>query len=266
MQRTSRAGVYMLRAKPMRLIQLVCFTLVCLAGFSQPVRAQSTTQPSAPENDWKVNVYPVLAWLPLTIDINVDIPPPSGGGDGGSGQILDGRFDGAFFGGASVSNGVWRFEGFGMWAAVGGDRPEHPFLEVDVDILYGDAKFGRRIAPDLFLMGGVRRLAFDYDVTLASLPRLSRKPGFWDPIVGIAWHRVGPRVEWHASVDGGGFGVGSEVDISAGVRVDWKLLRVFGLTAGYNYLYLKVEDEVAGRLITLKPTFHGPMAGIGFYF
>ena len=248
---------------PLRLIQCVCLTLVCLTGFAESARAQSP-----PDNDWKVNVYPVLAWLPLTIDIDVNVPPSNGGGgsDGERGKILDGRFDGALFGGLTASNGAWRFEGFGMWAAVGGDRPDNPFIQADVDIIYGDAKFGHRIAPDLFLMGGVRRLAFDYDVTIASLPRLSRKPGFWDPIVGISWHRVGPRVEWHANLDGGGFGVGTEVDISAGVRVDWKLLRVFGLTAGYNYLYLKAEDTVLGREITLKPAFHGPMAGIGFYF
>ena len=253
--------------RTMHVIRIACLTLVCLAGFSRPALAQGGSQGTAPDNDWKFNIYPVLAWLPIKIDINVDVPPASGGDDnGGAGDILDGRFDGAFFGGASASNGVWRIEGYGMWAAVGGDRPEQPFLVVDVDVLYGDAKVGRRIAPDLFIMGGVRRLAFDYDVTVAELPRLSRKPGFWDPIVGIGWHRVGPRVEWHASVDGGGFGVGSEVDIGASVRVDWKLLRVFGLTAGYNYLYLKVSDTVAGREITLKPSFHGPVAGLGFYF
>ena len=251
----------------MRLLQIVCVVLASLIGFAQSARAQGSPQASPPGKDWKINLYPVLVWLPLTIDINVDVPPPSGGGgDGETGQILDGRFDGAFFAGASASNGVWRIEGYGLWAAVGGDRPENPFLVVDVDLLYGDAKFGRRVAPDLFIMGGVRRLAFDYDVTLGQLPRLSRKPGFWDPIVGVGWHRVGPRVEWHASVDGGGFGVGSEIDIGASVRVEWKPLRVFGFSAGYNYLYLKVEDTVAGREITLKPTFHGPIAGLGFYF
>jgi hypothetical protein len=247
-----------------RLILIVVLTFACLAGFAPPVAAQSTP----PEKDWKFTLYPVLAWVPLTIDIDVNVPPIAGGGGGGgaSGQIVDGRFDGAFFGGASATNGIWRIEGYGMWAAVGGDRPERPFLVVDVDILYGDAKIGRRIAPDLFVTGGVRRLAFEYDVTIADLPRLGRKPGFWDPVIGIGWHRIGPRVEWHASIDGGGFGVGSDVDLGASVRVDWKVLRVFGLTAGYNYLYLKVSDTVAGREVTLEPTFHGPVAGLGFYF
>ena len=252
----------------MRLIRIVCLAACCTPGWAQAALAQNAPS-QTDQNDWKVAAYPILVWLPLTIDINASVPPiggdGSGGGSGdsgGSGQILDGRFDGAFFGGLAATNNVWRIEGYGLWAAVGGDRPDRPFMQVDVDLIYGDAKLGRRIAPDLYVKGGVRRLAFDYDVTLGDLPRLSRKPGVWDPIVGIGWHRVGETVEWHANVDGGGFGVGSDVDLGASVRVDWKPLRHFGLTGGYTFLYMKVSDTVASRDITLKLTLHGPAAGI----
>ena len=204
--------------------------------------------------------------MPLGVDIPVEIPPVAdGGGAGGTGGIIDPRFDGAFLGGVNASNGTWRLEAYGLWVAFGGDRPERPFLVVDVDLIFGEAKIGRRIASDLYITGGVRRLALDYDVTLADLPRLSRKPGLWDPLVGIGWHRIGPKVEWHAAFDGGGFGVGADVNLGASVRVDWKPLRYFGLTAGYNLLYLKVSDTVARRDITLEPMLHRPVAGIGFY-
>jgi hypothetical protein len=249
----------------MRLIRIFCLAALCTVGLAQAALAQSVPS-QTDQNDWKVAVYPILAWVPLTIDIDVNIPPIGGGGDGGgSGQILDSRFDGAFFGGLAATNDVWRIEGYGLWAAVGGDRPDRPFMQVDVDLIYGDAKVGRRVARDLYLKGGVRRLAFDYDVTLGDLPRLSRKPGVWDPIVGIGWHRVGQTVEWHANFDGGGFGVGADVDLGGSVRVDWKPIPYFGLTAGYNFLYMKVSDT-ASRDITLKLTLHGPAAGIGFYF
>ena len=253
----------------MRVTRTLLLSALCILLFAGAAAAQSSI--SATDKDWKISVYPVLAWLPLTIDIDTNIPPSggdgSGGGDsGGSAQIVDSRFDGAFFGGVAATNGVWRVEGYGLWAGIGGDRPDRPFLTVDVDILYGSAKLGRRIAPDLYVTGGVRRLAFDYDVTLGDLPRLSRKPGVWDPIVGVGWHRIGDKVEWHAAFDGGGFGVGSDVDLGASLSVDWKLLRHFGLTAGYNFLYLKVTDTVASRDITLKTTFHGPTAGFGLYF
>ena len=251
----------------MNLIRISLITLACLATGSAAAHAQTTTPAPSNENDWKFTIYPVLAWIPMSIDINVNVPPIDGGGaGGGSGQIVDGRFDGAFFGGLDITNDVWRIESFGMWAAVGGDRVDLPSLVVDLDVKYGDVKVGRRIAPDLYLSGGVRRLVFDYEVALGDLPKLSRQPGIWDPIIGLGWHRIGPKVEWHARIDGGGFGVGADVDVSASARVDWKPLRVFGLTAGYNFLYLKVSDTVAGRDITLKPTLHGPMAGIGFYF
>lgn len=234
--------------------------IVCLVGICAEARAQN----AAPD-DWTVTVYPVFAWLPVDIGLNVDV---SGGDDGGgaSGEILDSRFDGAYFGGVSASNGRWRMEGYGIWAAFGGNRPDLPFLDVDVDVIYGDARLGRRVAPDFFVTGGVRRVALKYDLVIGSLPRLSRKPGVWDPIVGVGWHRVRPKVEWHASFDGGGFGVGSDVDLAAGFHVDWKPVRHFGIAAGYNLLYLKVTDSFAGGTVVITPTVHGPVVGLGLYF
>jgi hypothetical protein len=245
----------------MRVIRVVVLVALSVVGLSQTARAQA----GAPEG-WDVSVYPVFAWVPLGIDIGVEVPPSDDGGAGGSGEIIDSRFDGAFFGGVTATNGVWRLEGYGIWAAVGGDRPEQPFLEVDLDLIYLEGKVGRRFAPDLYITGGLRRLAFDYDITLAGLPRFSRKPGIWDPLVGIGWHRAGEKLEWHASFDGGGFGVGADVDLAAAFRVDWKPVRHFGVTAGYNVLYLKVSDTVLGREVTVEPTLHGPAVGIGLYF
>jgi hypothetical protein len=235
-------------------------SILCFVGMCAEARAQNT----APDG-WTVTVYPIFAWLPVEIGLNVDVS----GGDGGSGisgEILDTRFDGAYFGGLSASNGPWRLEGYGLWAAFGGDRPDLPFLEVDVDVVYGDVRVGRRVAPDFFVTGGVRRVALKYDVTIGTLPRVSREPGVWDPIVGVGWHRVGQKVEWHASFDGGGFGVGSDVDLAAGAHVDWKPLRHLGIAAGYNVLYLKVTDDKADRTVVIKPTVHGPVVGIGLYF
>ena len=238
---------------------------MCLVGVCADARAQSSA-PSAGANDrWTVAVYPIFVWVPVDIGINVEADVPDGGGSV-FGDILDSQFDGAFFGGLTASNGPWRIEAYGLWAAFGGNRPDLPFLEVDLDVIYGEGKVGRRVAPDFYVTGGVRRVALKYDITLGTLPRLSREPGVWDPIVGVGWHRVAPTVEWHASFDGGGFGVGADVDLAAGFRVDWKPLRHFGLAAGYNILYLKVTDDVANRSVTIKPTVHGPAAGFGLYF
>ena len=248
----------------MRIIRIVVVAMLAMLTIPEATRAQTPPGPGA-DGDWQVTVYPLLAWLPLTLNIDVDVPPIEGGG-GAAGDILDSRFDGAFFGGVAASNGPWRLEGYGLWAGLGGDRPERPNLTVDVDLVFGSAKVGRRVAPDFYVTGGVRRLALGYDIRLADLPTFSRKPGVWDPIVGIGWHRVRPKVEWHAAFDGGGFGVGADVDLGASFSVDWKPIPHFGLTAGYNFLYLKISDSVASRDVTMKLTPHGPTLGFGLYF
>lgn len=241
----------------MRVIRIVVLVAVCMAMHARAARAQDA--------GWDVNVYPILAWVPIGITVEVDVPPVGGDG-GGSGQSLDSQLDGAFFAGVAVSNGAWRFEGYGLWASFGAERPDRPFMAVDLDLIYGSAKAGRRVAPEFYVTGGVRRVAIDYDIRLAELPPFTRKPGVWDPIVGVGWHRVRQHVEWHASFDGGGFGVGADVDLGATVSVDWKPTSHFGLTAGYNVLYLKIKDTVVNRDLTLKATLHGPTVGVGLYF
>ena len=181
-------------------------------------------------------------------------------------RIIDGRFDGAYLGGVSAEKGLIRVDADFVWAAVGGDRPNSPRLSVDADLIYGHGMVGFKVAPGFFVTGGVRRLAVKYDIRLNDQPSFERKPGLWDPLVGFGWHRVGETLEWHAIVEGGGFGVGADVDFGAGLRIDWKPIPHFGVTGGYYSLYLKGTDERVGRKVTFRQTMHGPSLGIGFYF
>ena len=57
-----------------------------------------------------------------------------------------------------------------------------------------------------------------------------------------------------------------DVDLAGMVRVDWKPVTHFGLTAGYNFLYFKFENEVRNRTFAATQTLHGPIVGIGLYF
>jgi hypothetical protein len=229
--------------------------------------AQTQAPPGSGKSEgWKVTVYPILVWVPLGIGINVDLPPIDGGDSGGGGNIIDGRFDGAFLGGLSVSRGPWRIDADGLWAAVGGDRAQNPKLTVDVDVIYVHATGGRKIYKDLYVTAGVRRYALTYDIKLGDRPNFRRKPGVWDPLIGLGWHHAGEKLEVHATFDGGGFGVGADVDIAAALRLDWKPVKHFGLTAGYNVLYLKASDTVVEKTFTFTQTLHGPILGIGFYF
>ena len=223
---------------------------------------------AAQSDDWKIAVYPVLAWVPTSIDIDVNVPPVSGGGGEGpafGGKILDKRLDGAFFGGMSAAKGNWRIDADLLWAGVGGDRLELPVLRVDVDGIYAHASGGRRIAGDFYATAGIRRMATEYDIELDGR-EFSRKPGLWDPLIGVGWHKGGDKLDWHATFEGGGFGVGSDVDISTSIRVDWRPTAHFGITGGYGLLYFKLSHTVSERTFTAKQTLHGPVVGIGFYF
>ena len=243
-----------------RYLGVTALALSCVLG---PARV------AAAQDGWKVAVYPVLAWLPLGIEMSVDVPPfESGGGSfpGGGGDIVDGRFDGAFFGGASAEKDWFRIDGDFVWAAVGGDRLDTPILTVDVDLIYAHGTAGFKIAPEFFVTGGIRRFALDYDIRLGDQAPFLRKPGLWDPLIGVGWHRIGETFEWHGTFEGGGFGVGADVDIGAGLRVDWKPTAHFGIAGGYNFLYLKATNTLSGRDFTFKQTLHGPALGIGFYF
>jgi hypothetical protein len=241
-----------------RYLRLAVFVIAGLLG----------SAPFAAAQDWKVAVYPVLAWLPLGIEMNVDVPPFDGGGSGSGGgvDIVDGRFDGAFLGGVSAEKNRLRIDADFMWAAVGGDRPDRPHLTIDADLIYGHATVGFKVAPELFVTGGVRRLALDYDIQINDQPNFHREPGFWNPLIGLGWHRTGEKLEWHGIVEGGGFGVGSDVDFGAGLRLDFKPISHFGITGGYNFLYFKGSNTVANRTFTIKQTMHGPSVGIGIYF
>ena len=240
-----------------RYLRVTALAALCIFG---------TTAMAAAQDGWKVAIYPVLGWVPLGIDINVNVPPGDGGGDGGGGDIIEGRFDGAYLGGVSLEKDRIRFDGDFVWAAVGGDRPERPRMTVDVDLIYGRAMAGFKIAPEIFVTGGVRRVALDYEIKLGDLPTFTRKPGIWDPLIGLGWHRIGEKLEWHGTIEGGGFGAGADVDFATGLRLDWKPIPHFGITGGYYFLYLKGTDTVRAREFTYKQTMHGPTLGIGFYF
>ena len=220
----------------------------------------------AAAQNWDVSVYPVLVWVPLGIDINVDVPPFEGGG-GGIGDIIDGRFDGAYLGGVSATNGKIRIDADGIWAAVGGDRIDTPVLSVDVDLIYFHGSVGYAVVPNLFVTGGVRRFAVDYSIKFGSDRSFDRKPGFWDPVVGVGYHRIGNVFDVHGVFETGGFGVGTDIETNAALRFDFKLARHFGLTLGYNVLYFKAsDDDGLPRVFEVKQTLHGPVFGFGLYF
>lgn len=218
---------------------------------------------------WHIAIYPALAWVPI-FGTSVTLPPapptPSQPivipGPSGS---TDNALNGAFFGGARIEKGKWSADLLFMWAALEAHR-ETPFAKVNLDFVFGDAMVGREVFRNLYVEGGVRRLALDIDATVGS-SSASRSPGYWDPVVGLTYRRQFGK-KWRVLIhgDGGGFGAGSDVDVTATGRVEWQFVRHFGVTMGYGGMHFSDSDTRAGRTLTISPTLHGPIFGFGIFF
>jgi hypothetical protein len=148
------------------------------------------------------------------------------------------------------------------------DRAERPEFSVDADLIYFHATGGARVAPRLYATAGIRRLALKYDIRVADFPTFERKPGIWDPVVGVGYHHEGEGtpIEVHATFEAGGFGAGADVEYGVMGRLDWKPVRRFGLTAGYSFLHLRLTDMLLDREFKVRQSVHGPLVGIGLYF
>ena len=115
-----------------RVVLLVTFLLVCAGSAS----AQSGS------DGWNVAIYPVFGWIPLDIDIKVDVPPFDNGTGGGSGSIVDGRFDGAFLGGGSTF---------------------HQFMHIGrLVMVQGSSAFGKDLPP--FVVAAERNFVFGLNI------------------------------------------------------------------------------------------------------
>jgi len=216
----------------------------------------------------QVNIYPIMVWAPV-FGANVNLPPFPNFPAGGASQSgsATGSFNGAAFAGVDILKGNWLVEVDGLWAGLSAERTAAPKLKVDLDVIYGHGAVGLQVYKGLYLTGGVRRVALNYDIKLADFPEFSRKPGIWDPLVGLELRRdLGKKWKLIAGVDGGGFGVGADVDVAAKARVDWRFAKHFGATLGYGYLYVKMSNTVASRTFTASQSLNGPILGFGIYF
>ena len=172
--------------------------------------ATPAVQTGADDDDMKFAVYPVLLGGPRSLppQTSPDFPDFPNGPDlpGGSGST-DASFDGAALAGFSMEKANWRIDVDGIWAAWETQR-DRPLLNVDLEIIYGHVSGGVKIYKDLYVTGGVRRLALKYDIQVADRPaHFVREPGIWDPLVGLAWHgALGSRWALHLTGEGGGFG------------------------------------------------------------
>jgi len=235
---------------------------------SQGQTPSATSKPQKPEKEaygWDIAIYPALAWAPV-FGVDVTLPPvPSNPIAPGPSASVSSSFGGAYFGGARIEKHKWSADLLFMWAGLSAKR-ETPLAKVDLDFVFGHILGGREVLPGFYVGGGVRRVALNINVTIES-ESASRSPGFWDPVVSVTYSRQLGR-KWRILLhgDGGGFGAGSDVDVTATGRAEWQFARHFGATMGYGGLHLSESSTVEGKTLTISPTLHGPIFGFGIYF
>lgn len=252
-----------------------------LAYGADPAQAPAPTPAKRP---WRVTIYPLLVQAPI-FGASVDLPPlpslpPGGGGGGGNGEggdvngSTDVKLNAAYLAGFLVQANRWFVEANGTWADVSAER-QLPRVNVKTKTLVASARGGWRVFKGLSATGGFHHLSTDLDVTL-DLPSVDRtiegraKPGFWDPMIGADWRIVLGRWDLDAFFEGGGFGVGTDVDLDGQVRADYRL-GIFDLRIGYGFTHVKstVADVSIGqfqRTLVLNQTLHGPSIGFGITF
>jgi hypothetical protein len=131
---------------------------------------------------------------------------------------------------------------------------------------------GYKVYKDLSVTGGFKHLSLDIEAELGNGLKASTAPGLWDPMIGVDWRRmVTDDLQLNVAFEGGGFGVGTDVDLSGHMDVDWEVFPHFVLNAGYGFFYFKAtvaRVAVGGlqREFVTEQTLHGPRIGLGFVF
>src|SRR5262249_20178046 len=158
---------------------------------------------------------------------------------GGGGSVFDGStdtsWDSAILAGVSIQREKWLFLFEGQYAGLSADR-QNPLLTVKSDIYFFNVTGGWKFRDDLALTGGVKRMAIKIKANLGNGLEANTKPGVWDPMIGIDWRKfVTRKLELNGAVEGGGFGVGTDIDLSGGFVANYELFPHFILDMGYTF-------------------------------
>ena len=263
-------------------ILTAAFMMCALPAFSAASEGDDQPPPSGPSSGVTVTIYPLLARAPIfgaTVDLPAlpSLPPGAPGGDesGAVSGSTDTSLNGAYMAGVLVESPRWFGEFYGLWAALSASRSS-PRVGVDNDTYFVNARAGVRLFKGLAATGGFRAVHTSLDATL-TLPALDKtiegtaKTTLWDPMIGVDWQTGGERWKFDASFEGGGFGVGTDVDLSADARIRRRFAGHLEIRAGYTVVHFKetlgsVTIGALQRTLAVKQTLHGPEIGFGIVF
>ena len=242
---------------------------------AEPESAQATSQGGSSGSGVEVTLYPLLVQAPI-FGASVNFPDlPNFPGSGGSGST-DVSLNSAYFFGAQIEGRRWFADANALWAAVGASHSA-PRVTVDSHSWVANAIAGVRVFNNFFATGGLRYISSSLDVSLA-VPSQgttlsgAAHPDLWDPMLGVQYRgHPSSRTKIELDFRGGGFGVGTDIDLSGEASIDWQIVRHVALRAGYTALHYKltVADVNVGsvqRQLISSQTLHGPEIGVGIVF
>jgi hypothetical protein len=248
----------------------------CVAAILLPAIAAAQGKGKAVE----VVIYPILVEAPI-FGASVDLPSqpgnPGGGDEGGeqSGST-DVSLNKLYMLGVNVRAQRWFVDTRGQWADLSASRPS-PRVTVDTKARFFTARGGVTLIDGFSATAGVRRIWGQLDASV-TLPNLGDKvlegsvdKALYDPLVGVNWrHRAG-AVVLEGSFEGGGFGVGTDADVTGEFTLDWRFLRFVSLRLGYGFFYYKITSDPITigsfqRTLVSSQRLHGPILGLGIVF
>jgi hypothetical protein len=249
-------------------------TTLCVAMFLAASAA-------AAENDKPVEaiVYPILIEAPL-FGASINLPSLPGGGGGFEGEEQSGSTDvswnALYMAGVSVRANRWFAEARGQWASLSASH-QAPRVTLDTKARFFTARGGITLFKGLSVTGGVRRIWGELDASI-TLPNLGDKvlsgsvdKALYDPLIGADWRGRSGKFIFEANFQAGGFGVGTDRDVSGEVDVNWRFTPHTDVRLGYSFFNYKISTDPISigsfqRTLVSSQTLHGPVIGFGIVF
>jgi hypothetical protein len=233
---------------------------------AQPPAASGIDDPEG----WKTIVYPIHGWLPV-FGAEVTLPgqpasPGSGGGITIPSAKTSGNFDGAALAGFRVERARLSIESEFLWAGMSGSV-EAPRFRLDVDTITFRVMGGFKIAPALYVDGGVRRFALDMTASILDFQPVTWKPGIWEPVVGVTFRpQINKKLRVFTQTDIGWSADDSSRSGAATASIEWKPFSHVSLGGGWGWTYLRVDGAILSKPVHLSQTLNGPIVTVGIPF
>ena len=128
-----------------------------------------------------------------------------------------------------------------------------PHFNLSLDTLAYRVMGGFRIAPALYIDGGVRRFAVKMTASILDFQPVTWKPGIWEPVVGATFRpRISRNLRLFTQADVGFTGDDSSRSGAATAIVEWSPLSHLSVGGGWGWTYLKADGIAhAGRVVAV---------------